>query len=139
MRVSSVGWLYDTMEQTRYMARISAEATHNHPEGIKGAEATANAIYLARHGASGNENRDYIASEFGYDLSSTCDAIRLVYRHAETCQETVPEAFYGVSKQLIEECRKRLPQDMLEVPDRFDAGRGKGRTAGEESDGCGAD
>ena len=92
MRVSSVGWLFDSLEETRKYARFSAEVTHNHPEGIKGAEATAAAIYLARTGHSKEEIRDYIVSEFDYDLSRTCDEIRPKYRHVESCQGTVPEA-----------------------------------------------
>lgn len=92
MRVSPVAWLFHTMEDVRRGARLSAEVTHNHPEGIKGAEATAAAIFLARTGHSKAEIRDYIGSEFGYDLSRTCDEIRPTYRHVESCQETVPEA-----------------------------------------------
>ncbi len=92
MRVSSVGWLYDTLEETRKAARLTAEVTHNHPEGIKGAEATASAIFLARTGAGKEEIHDYVVREFGYDLSRTCDEIRPTYRHVESCQKTVPEA-----------------------------------------------
>ena len=92
MRVSSAGWLYDTLEETRHTARLTAKVSHNHPEGIKGAEATASAIFLARNGKNKNEIRDYIINEFGYDLSRTCDEIRPAYRHIETCQQTVPEA-----------------------------------------------
>ena len=92
MRVSSVGWLYDTIGRTREVARFTAEVTHNHPEGIKGAEATAAAIFLARNAASKDEIRQYIEAEFGYDLSRTCDEIRPNYYHVESCQETVPEA-----------------------------------------------
>lgn len=92
MRVSSAGWLYDTLDETRRIARLTAEVTHNHPEGIKGAEATASAIYLARTGHGKDEIRDYIAHEFGYDLSRSCDEIRPAYRHDESCQRTVPEA-----------------------------------------------
>ena len=92
MRVSSVGWLFDTIEDTRKYARLSAEVTHNHPEGIKGAEATASAIFMARNGASKDEIRAYIIREFNYDLSRTCDEIRPGYHHVESCQETVPEA-----------------------------------------------
>ena len=55
MRVSSVGWLYDTLEETRHIARLTAAVSHNHPEGIKGAEATASAIFLARTGKSKDE------------------------------------------------------------------------------------
>ena len=92
MRVSAVGWLYDSLEETRKYARLSAEVTHNHPEGIKGAESVASAIFMARNGSSKDEIRDYIISEFGYDLSRTCDEIRPTYHHVESCQETVPEA-----------------------------------------------
>ena len=92
MRVSSVGWLYDTIEDTRKYARISAEVTHNHPEGIKGAEATASAIFMAKNGTSKDEIKEYIIKEFDYDLSRTCDEIRPGYHHVESCQETVPEA-----------------------------------------------
>ena len=74
------------------MARLSAEVTHNHPEGIKGAESTAAAIFLARTGKSKAEIRAYIETEFGYDLSRTCDEIRPDYYHVESCMETVPEA-----------------------------------------------
>jgi len=92
MRVSSVGWLYDTIEETREVARWTAEVTHNHPEGIKGADATAAAIFMARNGATKNEIKEYIAKEFCYDLSRTCDEIRPGYHHDESCQKTVPEA-----------------------------------------------
>ena len=92
MRVSSVGWLFDDLETVRHMARLSAEVTHNHPEGIKGAEATASAIYLARTGSTKAEIKAYIEANFHYDLSRTCDEIRPTYHHVESCQETVPEA-----------------------------------------------
>ena len=92
MRVSSVAWLYDDLETVRRMARLSAEVSHNHPEGIKGAEATASAIFLARTGSSKAAIKTYIEDQFGYDLSRTCDEIRPTYSHVETCQETVPEA-----------------------------------------------
>ena len=165
MRVSSAGWLFSTLEETRHMAKLTAEVTHNHPEGVKGAEAAASAIFMARTGSSKEEIRDFIIREFGYDLSRTCDEIRPHYHHVETCQQTVPEAvtaflegdsfedvirtavslggdcdtltciaggmaeaFYGVPDELAEECRKRLPEDMLAVLDRFNeqkAGTGK--------------
>lgn len=92
MRVSSVGWLYDSLEETREKARLTAEVTHNHPEGIKGAESVAAVIWLARNGKSKQEIREYVIKEFGYDLSRTCDEIRPGYYHVESCQETVPEA-----------------------------------------------
>lgn len=92
MRVSSARWLFDNLETVRHMARLSAEVTHNHPEGIKGAEATASAIFLARTGSTKAEIKTYIEANFHYVLSRTCDEIRPAYRHVESCQETVPEA-----------------------------------------------
>lgn len=92
MRVSSVAWLYNDMDTVRRMARLSADVTHNHPEGIKGAEATASAIFLARTGYSKAEIKAYIEQEFCYSLNRTCDEIRPAYFHMESCQETVPEA-----------------------------------------------
>ena len=92
MRVSAAGWLYDSMERTREVARWSAEVTHNHPEGVKGAESVAAAIFLARTGATKDAIRAYVTEQFGYDFSRTCDEIRPTYHHVESCQETVPEA-----------------------------------------------
>lgn len=92
MRVSAVGWFYDTLEETEFWAKKSAEITHNHPEGIKGAQATAAAIYMARTGSTKEDIREYIVSRYGYDLSRTCDEIRPTYRFNETCQGTVPQA-----------------------------------------------
>ena len=92
MRVSPVGWYYDTIERTREVARWSAEVTHNHPEGIKGAEAVASAIFLARTGSDKSEIRQYIVDEFGYDLSHSCDEIRPGYHFDVSCQGTVPVA-----------------------------------------------
>ena len=92
MRVSSVAWLFHTLDSVRHAAQLSAEVTHNHPEGIKGAEATTSAIYLARTGHSKEEIKHYIETEFAYDLSRTCDEIRPDYYHNETCMRTVPEA-----------------------------------------------
>ena len=92
MRVAPVAWLYNDLDTVRRMARISADVTHNHPEGIKGAEATAAAIFLGRTGHSKAEIKAYIEEEFHYDLNRTCDEIRPSYYHVESCQETVPEA-----------------------------------------------
>ena len=92
MRVSAAGWLFDDLDTVRRMARLSADVTHDHPEGIKGAEAVACAIFLARTGSTKAEIRDFIETIFDYDLSRSCDEIRPGYRHVETCQETVPEA-----------------------------------------------
>lgn len=92
MRVSPAGWLYDSLELTRKAAKATAEVTHNHTEGIKGAEATASAVFLARTGWSKEEIKEYVSREFGYDLDTTCDEIRPGYHHVESCQETVPQA-----------------------------------------------
>ena len=92
MRVASAGWLYDSFDETWRKARLTAEVTHNHPEGIKGAECVAAVIWLARHGKTKDELRNFVEDTFGYDLSGTCDEIRPGYHHAESCQETVPEA-----------------------------------------------
>ena len=86
------GWLFDTLDKTLEMAKVTAEVTHNHPEGIKGAQATAAVIFLARTGHSKPEIKQYVEQTFGYDLNRTCDEIRPTYHHVETCQETVPEA-----------------------------------------------
>lgn len=92
MRVSAVGWMFDTLEETERVAEISASITHNHPEGIKGAQATAAAIFMARNKKSKKEIKDYITTRFGYDLNRTCDEIRPRYGFDVTCQGSVPEA-----------------------------------------------
>ena len=92
MRVSAVGWLYNSLERTREVARWTAEVTHNHPEGIKGAESVASAIYLARTGETKADIKKYIEAEFGYNLSRTLDEIRPSYHMDVTCQGSVPEA-----------------------------------------------
>lgn len=130
MRVSPAAWLAESMQEALHLAQLTAEVTHDHPEGIKGAQAVAAAIFLAR----------------------TCDEIRPTYHHVESCQETVPqaiaaflestdfedalrtavslggdsdtltaitgsiaEAFYGVPENLKQECRKRLTPDLEEI------------------------
>ena len=92
MRVSAVGWFFDSLEETERVAEISASITHNHPEGIKGAQATAAAIFMARNGKSKEEIRDYISKKYGYELNRTCDQIRPSYRFEVSCQKSVPEA-----------------------------------------------
>lgn len=92
MRVSPVGWFFDTLEETERVAEISASITHNHPEGIKGAQATAAAIYLARTGKSKEEIRDYIERRFGYDLHKTYAYWYKRNDWDESCQGTVPQA-----------------------------------------------
>ena len=157
MRVSSTGWLFDNLNDVRRAARISAEVSHNHPEGIKGAESVASSIFLARTGTDKNAIRNYICTEFNYDLSRTCNDIRPGYYHVESCMETVPEAitafleskdfedcirtavslggdcdtltaiagsiaeaFYGIPESLKNECRTRLPDDLLSILSAFE-------------------
>ena len=90
MRVSPVAWYAESLEEAMSLARASAEVTHNHPEGIKGAEVTAGAIFLARAGATLEQIRSFV--ECFYDLDFTMDEIRPTYRFNETCQDTVPQA-----------------------------------------------
>jgi ADP-ribosylglycohydrolase len=92
MRVSPVGWAFSTLEETLREAEASAAVTHNHPEGIKGAQAVALAIFRARTGASKDDIRREISERFGYNLSLTLDEIRPTYQFDETCQKTVPPA-----------------------------------------------
>lgn len=100
MRVSPVGWAFDNEKDTLAAARYSAECTHNHPEGIKGAEATALCIFMARNGATASEIKERIEHDFGYDLSLSVDDIRPRYSwqgldgmiNGGTCQGSVPQA-----------------------------------------------
>lgn len=93
MRVSAAAWLcQENLQQMLQIAAITAVVSHNHPEGIKGAQATAAVIFMAIHGATKEQIKDTITKAFGYDLSRTCDEIRPAYHHVESCQETVPQA-----------------------------------------------
>ncbi len=92
MRISPAGWAFDTLEETLDNARRFTEATHDHPEGIRGALATAAAVFLARAGRSKEELRSYIERTFQYDLSRPLDVIRPGYYFDATCQGTVPQA-----------------------------------------------
>lgn len=92
MRVSVCGWFFDTLEETERVAGISASITHDHPEGIKGAQATAVAIWMARNGKSKEEIKDYISSKYGYNLERTYEFLNLTYGWDSSCQRTVPEA-----------------------------------------------
>jgi ADP-ribosylglycohydrolase len=157
MRVCPVGWAFGAAGQVLDEAKRSAEVSHNHPEGIKGAQATALAVFLARSGESKATITGEIARRFGYDLNRTIDQIRPVYRFDVSCQGSVPEAliaflesqdyetavrnavslggdsdtlaciaggiadaFYGhIPEEIAQNVRARLPQDLLEVVDRF--------------------
>jgi ADP-ribosylglycohydrolase len=92
MRVSPVGFAFGTVDEVLREAAQAAEFTHNHPEGIKGAQATALAVFLARTAWDKDIVRAEIAARFGYDLSCTMDEIRPDYGFNESCQGTVPEA-----------------------------------------------
>lgn len=92
MRISPVAYAFDTLEGVLQKAREYTEITHNHPEGVKGALATASAIFLALTGHSKQQIKDYIVANFAYDLNRSCDDIRPHYYFNESCQETVPEA-----------------------------------------------
>lgn len=91
MRVSGCGYVGRTIDEVKQLSRTVTEVTHNHPEGLKGAEATAVAVFLARTGKSLIEIQDYIIKNY-YPLGFTLDSIRETYRFNETCQDTVPQA-----------------------------------------------
>ena len=92
MRVSPVGFAFQSEEEVLRHAKMTAEVSHNHPEGIKGAQAAALAVFLARTGIRKEQIRARIAGEFGYDLNRTVDNIRPNYSFDISCQGTVPEA-----------------------------------------------
>jgi ADP-ribosylglycohydrolase len=92
MRVSSIGFAFNTFPLVLAESKKSAEVTHNHSEGIKGAQATAVAIYMARKGQTKEQIKAAIAKSFNYDLDRTLNEIRPIYKFNESCQETVPEA-----------------------------------------------
>lgn len=92
MRVSPVGWLFGDMQKVLCESRLSAAATHDHPEGIRGAQAVAAAIFLARQGEKKSTIREFISKTFKYDLSFSLGQIRLDYGFDVTCQGSVPEA-----------------------------------------------
>ena len=92
MRVSPAAWVCNSIGKAREMAKLQAAVTHDHPEGIKGAEALASAIFIARVGGTKDDIREYVTAEFGYDLARTCDSIRPGYKFDVSCQGSVPEA-----------------------------------------------
>jgi ADP-ribosylglycohydrolase len=92
MRVSPVGFAFDTLEEVLAWSERSAAVTHNHPEGIRGAQAAAVGIFLARRSQDKKEIRSSLESRFGYDLHARIDDVRANYQFDETCQGTVPQA-----------------------------------------------
>ena len=93
MRVSAAGWLYDSMERTREVARATANVTHNHPEGIKGAEATASAIYMARNGSSKEEIKEYIDYSQGEIDFVTKPMNEMRLMECTECEMSAPAAY----------------------------------------------
>ena len=109
MRIAPVGWAFDTLEATLAEAEKSAACTHNHPEGVKGAQAVAAAIFMARNGADKSDIQRYIETTFNYDLSRSVDEVRKTSYFDETCQVSVPEAivaFLGADdyEQTVRNC-----------------------------------
>lgn len=92
MRVSPVGWVTETAEECLRLAVLSASVSHNHPEGIKGAQATALAIFMNRNGYTKDDIKEEIESRFGYDLDTPIDEIRPGYSFDVSCQGSVPQA-----------------------------------------------
>ena len=92
MRVSPVGWAFNTLDEVLFFAKRSAEVTHNHPEGVKGAQAVASSLFLARNGSPKSDIKSYVEYTFGYNLNRTIDEIRPNFKFDESCQGTVPEA-----------------------------------------------
>lgn len=108
MRVSPIGWAFNDIDTVLEKAKGSAEITHNHPEGIKGAQAVAAAIYLARNGKSKEEIKSYIAEKFGYFLDRTINEIRPLYRFDVSCQGSVPESIIAFLESSDYETAVRL-------------------------------
>lgn len=92
MRVSPVGFAFNSLEVVLEKARATAEVTHNHPEGIKGAQATAAAIFLARTGNSKKEIKSFIEKQFQYNMNDSLAVLRPQYTFDATCQGSVPQA-----------------------------------------------
>jgi ADP-ribosylglycohydrolase len=108
MRVSAIGFAYNNLAEVLEMAKQSAEVSHNHPEGIKGAQTTATAIFLARTGKTKADIKAYIENTFDYKLDKTLDEIRPVYRFDATCQGSVPQAIQAFLESTDYETTIRL-------------------------------
>lgn len=108
MRVSPVGWFGLTLGEVNRLARKSAMVTHNHPEGLKGAQATATAIYLARNQYKPSDIARYITRLFRYDLDLDIETLHKTYEFNETCQDTVPQALYiALTSENFEDCMRK--------------------------------
>ncbi len=108
MRVSPIGWAFDTIEDVLEQARRSAEVTHNHPEGIRGAQAIASAIFLARQSQSKEAIRAYIEDTFGYALDDTVENLQQTYVFDVSCQGSVPQAIIAfIASDDYEDCVRK--------------------------------
>ena len=92
MRITPAAWAFDSLAEVLQKAKEYSILTHDHPEGIRGAQATAAAVFLGRTGASKEEIRDVVTGKFGYDLSRSCAEIRPDYTFDVSCQGTLPQA-----------------------------------------------
>jgi ADP-ribosylglycohydrolase len=108
MRVSPVGFAYDSLDEVLERAGATAAVTHDHPEGVKGAQATATAVFLARTGSGKDEIRQTIESRFGYDLSPRLDELRPSFQFDVSCQRTVPPAIMAFLESTDYESAVRL-------------------------------
>ena len=108
MRVSPVGFAFNDLDTVLQRAKETAEVTHNHPEGIKGAQAVAAAIFLARNGKDKSYIRDFIEQNIGYDLSFSLDEIRSEYKFSATAPDTVPQAIVAFLESMDFENAIRL-------------------------------
>ena len=121
MRIAPAGWAFDSLPETLQKAMEFSVPTHNHPEGIKGAQATAAAVYLGRTGASKEELRNFLCAQFGYDLSLSCDQIRPGYAFDVSCQGTVPQAVTAFLESIDFESAIRLAVSLGGDPDTLAA------------------
>jgi len=110
MRVGPIGFRFETLDEVMVEAKRCAEVTHNHKEGIKGAQATASSIFLSRIGRSKIEIKEYIETTFNYNLNRSIDDIRPVYQFDVSCQGSVPEAIIAFldSKDFVDAIRKAI-------------------------------
>lgn len=112
MRASPAGYAAGTMEEALELARRSAEPTHDHPEGVKGAQAIAAAVFLARMGEEKDAIVGFVGERFGYEMDRRIDEIRVGYGFDETCQGSVEErrlADYAAAARILGLTRARLP------------------------------
>ena len=108
MRVSPIGWAYDSLEEVLEQAKLSAEVTHNHPAGIAGAQAIASALFLARAGNSKEAIKAYITDTFQYDLTETIAGLRTYYVFDVSCQGSVPQAIIAfLESEDYEDCIRK--------------------------------